>query len=312
MELSRSELKRLKCISNNVLVKIDPPGKEVAGLIIVTDYEPNEHVQTKGEVVKVPKNLVVSYPNLEWSTDIAVSVGDEVNFTVYAGITGLGEEYIETQESPGKFITCEGELYIFVSYPELIYNHTTGLTLNGYCIVEPIHEKESSVILVQEKEKFFMGKVVWDGPKNNYYLESPRNGKFKKVNRESDYPVAGDTIVYRRHANIKYDDKYYQIKRRDMLCVANDEIDPLEDNITLKVVDRDFTNAPLDLGMAKYKFDTFEVINKGPKSMVSKKYVVIKRNVPIKIKDVYIVRDMHVLFESDEVVHLDDLSLNLK
>jgi hypothetical protein len=254
IKLTPDELKRFKPVSNMILVKPNRGNDEILvgdhKLYLDISFNREVHSPVMGAIVAVPAQL--NPKQMQWDVDMEARPGDVAWYSYLAAQCALAPEM-------GRMIMCDGEVYFLIPYEEVFvvkrtcsmfqsaveitagrYSHVhvigmdqasadvvTILPVNGYCLVEP----------VEEKEEWKIGKLVLERPEMSKGFHSARYGKVAHVStglirkyndgdgipdqdlvRPGDYicfDTACDLIVeYDLHAQLEGKKMFYRMQRR--------------------------------------------------------------------------------------------------
>ena len=191
MELTRSELERLRPTSNNVLIKCDRASymgsTRPSGIVLpLTPFgnSPMCEVGCWGYVIQNPSKLFYNreYPDesMAWLTDIETIAGDRVLYNYHSAYTALGKlaDPVNAESNPS-YITCGEDLYILLRYSDIILAKRDEelVMFNGYILCEPIGEEKLSafknIILpdhMRDRMSYKYAKVYKLGSRNKEYL----------------------------------------------------------------------------------------------------------------------------------------------
>jgi co-chaperonin GroES (HSP10) len=209
-------LNGLRPIRNNVLLKRIYNNLEEttpAGLYkAAPSMNKNEYLYQNSdrvfEVVRTPKELHIhpTIPNCPlWVCDMELEIGDLVwvwgRAPLYSPQLVVGEEtydfisYFECilalRRSTERHLAS---LRKYVERDEIIYE---VIPLNGYVIMEEVHEEKIALSYKKKVVKEEFGKVAYVGKPNKRYWQFDKvNNKFYTIDRETDVDIkAGDKVV---------------------------------------------------------------------------------------------------------------------
>ena len=221
----------IKIPQNHLLVKVDClRHKKIAfesGTKIIVDpsFKPEQHANTNGVVVAVPKSLYFNKRDVmessQYLTDIEVKLGDKVYF-----------HYLQINYAikHRKVVEVGGEFYIFIRYDSLFCGLRDGkmIMFNGWMLLEPIH------LIETDKDKGFVSKLPKDRQKPD-----PMKGKIVCAGgavreyfygSETDNGIEveeGDEVIFLPHSDIPLEynmhqdlkKKYFRVQRKELLSV---------------------------------------------------------------------------------------------
>jgi len=231
---------------NYVLLQITGTHYEKArGLYFDKSWHPEAHTNQFGIVKAVPEQLLffkkeiddiksefdgsyncpldriseiqyLTSKSVQYDVPIEIQLDDMVimQYQVYWGALREGRILKEGKEM---FIVVPYDMLILAIRGEKI------IPLNGLCLVEPVIEKASSVIIMEEKESAIKGKIAHLGceVKNYLGLEDSDDDFFKKDDYVYFRKTTNLPVEYSIHQRL--DKKYFKIHRRNLLarCPSN-------------------------------------------------------------------------------------------
>lgn len=164
---------------NHVLVKLPNSYKKmvynevkIGSFDVNTSYELAMHTPRYGELIVNPEKLYLGIGGMSWETTIETQVGDTVWFNYLVCLMALGRLANPVSKSDDEsYFVCGDDLYVFLPYESLVVarrkhtfktivtkTHTGGvdpyeenICLNGYCIGEPVVEKQSEILIANKK-----------------------------------------------------------------------------------------------------------------------------------------------------------------
>jgi co-chaperonin GroES (HSP10) len=236
MRISKEELKRLRCLSNNVLIRVESIAndsiklKNGTKLYLDSSFNPDNNMNVIGTIISQTDKIIFdkSTPqrSMGWKTEVETKVGDVV-YMDYCAIAQAYGKYLHTKDdtvNTEQVVFCDGEIYVFLNYGHLIFTKRGDeiKMLNGYVLCEPVQEcalKDKLLLeipdYIKTKQSTLYGKVVCKGSLNEDYFEDEYGGDNFDVE-------AGDVIVFDKFNDIeveydifqKLNKKYFRIQRR--------------------------------------------------------------------------------------------------
>lgn len=231
----------LKIRHNYVAVQIQGQFMDkYKSLLIPIKWHPQAHTVIHGIVTTAPEKLlffkdeILAIKNefgstqhcpvdrreeIQWLTsksmfyDVPVEVqqGDFIlfHYNVYA-----------QAQKEGRFFQKNGETTILIPYDMcyVVIREEKIIPLNGIVLLEPVVNKQSEVIITEDKEDKLLGKIAHIGCKVNGYLDYMEE-------TDDDFFEVGDLVAFRKRSVVDFeyplhrmlDKKYWRLWRRDLL-----------------------------------------------------------------------------------------------
>jgi len=246
MRINKEELKNIRCVSNNVLIRVEKicndniELKNGKKLYLAADFNPDNNMNVIGTIIKKPDRIVYNkkgapQQSLGWLTDVEVNEGDTV-YMDYVAIAQAYGKYLHTKDeqvNTEQIVFCEQELYVFLNYGHLIFSKKKEKIkmLNGYVLLSPVMEKglSSKTVVLSDDSKLIQSerfaKVEYKGSLIRDYFDFDNSGDNFDVN-------IGDIVTFDKWNDIeveytmhqKLNKKYFRMQRKNISSVIPKEM----------------------------------------------------------------------------------------
>ena len=218
MKVTREELNNMRCISNNVLIRVDHIANDkitLSGgqvLYLDTEFQPDNAMNVVGTIMAQAEKIYYNkkddpQKSLGWLTTIETKVGDTVYMDYCAIAQAYGKLLHKRDESvvTDQVVMCEDEIYVFLNYGNLIFAKRGDeiVMLNGYVLCEPVQEttlKDTLLLQIPDYIKTNKsnryGKVAYKGSLNRDYFDFDNSGDNFDVE-------VGDVVSFEKYFDIE-------------------------------------------------------------------------------------------------------------